>query len=153
MFSTASCILFLASVDRWNRVSDVLKRHTYIAFVCCAIEGDELPVTAGQDTQLYPHTVTSIRYTRTCIYTYTLISCFIFRHGIITILTDFINALPDRSSVNTVQHATIHEAVFYVVRAEQRRNDEVMQPASRHQFGKHISACRTVLWKRWRHQQ
>jgi hypothetical protein len=30
------------------------------------------------------------------------------------------NALPGNSYVNTVQHATIDEAVFYVIRAEQR---------------------------------
>jgi hypothetical protein len=28
------------------------------------------------------------------------------------VVTDFINALPGNSSVNTVQHATIYEAVF-----------------------------------------
>jgi hypothetical protein len=30
------------------------------------------------------------------------------------IVTDLINTLPDNSSVNTVQHATIEEAVFSV---------------------------------------
>jgi hypothetical protein len=30
------------------------------------------------------------------------------------IVTDLINALPSNSSVNTVQHATIEEALFYV---------------------------------------
>jgi hypothetical protein len=30
------------------------------------------------------------------------------------IVTDLINALPGNSSVNTVEHATIEEAVFYV---------------------------------------
>jgi hypothetical protein len=29
-------------------------------------------------------------------------------------VTDFINALPDNSSLNTVQHATIDEALFSV---------------------------------------
>jgi hypothetical protein len=29
-------------------------------------------------------------------------------------VTDFLNALPDNSSVNTIQHATVHEAVFSV---------------------------------------
>jgi hypothetical protein len=33
----------------------------------------------------------------------------------VNIGTDLINALPGNSSVNTVQHATIDEAVFYVV--------------------------------------
>jgi hypothetical protein len=32
-------------------------------------------------------------------------------------LTYLINALPGNGSINTVQHATIEEAVFYVVRA------------------------------------
>jgi hypothetical protein len=39
-----------------------------------------------------------------------------------------INALPDNSSVNMVKHATIDEAVFYVVRAEQRWNNGVVNP-------------------------
>jgi hypothetical protein len=43
--------------------------------------------------------------------------------------------------------------VFYVVRTEQHWNNGVMQPTSRQRLGKHISAYRTVLWKRWRHQQ
>jgi hypothetical protein len=43
--------------------------------------------------------------------------------------------------------------VFYVVRADQQWNNWVMQPASRQRLGKHISAYRTVLWKRWRQQQ
>jgi hypothetical protein len=34
-------------------------------------------------------------------------------------VTDLINSLPGNSSVNTVQHATIDEAGFYVVGAEQ----------------------------------
>jgi hypothetical protein len=46
------------------------------------------------------------------------------------IVTDLTNALPGNSSLNTVQHAIIHEAVFYVVRAEQRWNNGVMQPVS-----------------------
>jgi hypothetical protein len=58
------------------------------------------------------------------------------------------NTLPGNSSVNTVQHATIGEAVFYVVRAEQRWNNGVMQPVSKQRLGKHISAYRTVLRKR-----
>jgi hypothetical protein len=32
----------------------------------------------------------------------------------INIVTDLINVLPGNGSVNTVQHATIEEAVFYV---------------------------------------
>jgi hypothetical protein len=51
-----------------------------------------------------------------------------------------INALPGNSSGNTVQHATIDEAVFYVARVEQRWNNGVMQPVSKQQLGKHISA-------------
>jgi hypothetical protein len=43
---------------------------------------------------------------------------------------DLINAMSGNSCVNTVQHATIDEAVFYVVRAEQRWNNGVMQPVS-----------------------
>jgi hypothetical protein len=35
-------------------------------------------------------------------------------HGRKILLTDLINALPANSSVNTVQHATIEEAVFSV---------------------------------------
>jgi hypothetical protein len=45
-------------------------------------------------------------------------------------ITDLINALPGNSSLNTVQHATIYEAVFYVVRAEQRWNNGLMQLVS-----------------------
>jgi hypothetical protein len=33
------------------------------------------------------------------------------------IVTDFINAFPGKSSANTVQHATIDDAVFYVISA------------------------------------
>jgi hypothetical protein len=33
------------------------------------------------------------------------------------IVTHLINALPGNSSVNTVQHATVDEAVFCIVRA------------------------------------
>jgi hypothetical protein len=44
---------------------------------------------------------------------------------------DLINSLPGNSSVNTVQHATLNEAVFYVVRAEQQWNNGVMQPVSK----------------------
>jgi hypothetical protein len=36
------------------------------------------------------------------------------------IVTDLINALPGNSSVNTVQHAIIEEAVFYVSTAKAR---------------------------------
>jgi hypothetical protein len=36
------------------------------------------------------------------------------------IVRDMINTLPGSRSINTVQHATIDEAVFYVLRAEQR---------------------------------
>jgi hypothetical protein len=43
-----------------------------------------------------------------------------------------INALPGNSSVSTVQHATIDEAVFYVVRAEQLWNNGVIEPVSKH---------------------
>jgi hypothetical protein len=32
-------------------------------------------------------------------------------------ITDLINALPGKGTVNTVQHEIIDEAVFYVVRA------------------------------------
>jgi hypothetical protein len=56
------------------------------------------------------------------------------------IVTYLINALPGNSSVNTVQHATIDEAVFYVVRAEQWLNNGVMQPVSKQRLGKHISS-------------
>jgi hypothetical protein len=56
------------------------------------------------------------------------------------IVTDLINALPGNSSVNTVQHTTIDEAVFYVVRAEQRWNNGVVQPVSKQQFAKHTLA-------------
>jgi hypothetical protein len=44
------------------------------------------------------------------------------------IVTDFINALPGNSSVNTAQHATIDDAVFYVVRTEQRRTTGLCNP-------------------------
>jgi hypothetical protein len=36
------------------------------------------------------------------------------KHLYICILTELINALPGNSSVNTVQHVTIEEAVFSV---------------------------------------
>jgi hypothetical protein len=39
----------------------------------------------------------------------------------------------------------IQSYVFYVVRAEQRWKNGVMQPVSRQRLGKHISAYRTVL--------
>jgi hypothetical protein len=60
-------------------------------------------------------------------------------------VTDLINTLPDNSSVNTVQHATIDWAVFYAVRTEQQWNNGVMQPASRQWLRKHISTNRTML--------
>jgi hypothetical protein len=44
------------------------------------------------------------------------------------IVTGIINALPGNSFVNTVQHATIDEALFYVVRTEQRWNNGVCNP-------------------------
>jgi hypothetical protein len=46
------------------------------------------------------------------------------------IVTDLIKALPGNSYVNMVQHATIDESLFYVVRAEQRWNNRIMQPVS-----------------------
>jgi hypothetical protein len=46
----------------------------------------------------------------------------------INTVTDLTNALTGNSSVNMFQHATIDETVFYVVRAEQRWNNRVMQP-------------------------
>jgi hypothetical protein len=55
-------------------------------------------------------------------------------------VTDLINALPGNNSVNTVQHATTDEAVFYAVRAEQRWNNGVMQHVSKQRHGKHTSA-------------
>jgi hypothetical protein len=48
------------------------------------------------------------------------------------------NALPGNNSVNTVQHAARDEDVFYVVRAEQRWNNGVMQPVSKQWLGKHF---------------
>jgi hypothetical protein len=39
-----------------------------------------------------------------------------------------------------VQHATIDEAVFYVVRAEQQWNNGIMQPVFKQRLGKHTSA-------------
>jgi hypothetical protein len=53
-------------------------------------------------------------------------------------VNDLINPLPGNSSVNTVQHATIDEGVFYVVRAKQRWNNGVMQPVSKQRLGKDI---------------
>jgi hypothetical protein len=50
-------------------------------------------------------------------------------------------------------YATIDEAVFYVVRAEQRWNNGLMQSVFKQRLGKHISSYRTVLCKRRRHQQ
>jgi hypothetical protein len=58
----------------------------------------------------------------------------------IYIVTDLINVLPGNSSVNTVQHATVDEAVLYVVREEQRWNNGVMQPVSKQRLGKNTSA-------------
>jgi hypothetical protein len=56
----------------------------------------------------------------------------------IYIVTDLINALPGNSSINTVQDATIDEAVFYVVRGEQRWKNGVIQPVSKQRLGKHF---------------
>jgi hypothetical protein len=54
-------------------------------------------------------------------------------------VTDLMNALPGNSSVNTVQHATTDEDVFYVVRADKRWNNGVMQPVSKQRHSKHTS--------------
>jgi hypothetical protein len=65
---------------------------------------------------------------------------------IYSIVTDLINALPGNSSVNTVQHATVDEAVFfYAVRAEHRWYNRVKQPVSKQQLDKRISTYGTVL--------
>jgi hypothetical protein len=58
----------------------------------------------------------------------------------IIIARDLINALLGNISVNTVQHATIDEAVFSVVRAKQRWNNGVMQLVSKQRLGKHTFA-------------
>jgi hypothetical protein len=52
-------------------------------------------------------------------------------------VTDLINVLPGNNSINTVQSATIDEAIFLVVRAEQRWKKRVMQLVSKQQLGKH----------------
>jgi hypothetical protein len=46
------------------------------------------------------------------------------------IVTDLINALPGNSSVNTVQHATIDEAVFSVARAKLSAGNGAMKSQS-----------------------
>jgi hypothetical protein len=43
-----------------------------------------------------------------------VLSSFVYFLLLISIVTDLLNALPGNSSVNTVQHATIEEAVFSV---------------------------------------
>jgi hypothetical protein len=59
---------------------------------------------------------------------------------------DLINKLSGNSSVNMVQHAAIDEAVLSMSSAlSSGGTNGVMQPASRQQLGKHISAYRTVL--------
>jgi hypothetical protein len=56
------------------------------------------------------------------------------------IVTDVINALPGNSSVNTVQHATIDEAVFYVVRATpSAANGQINSQSTRVEAGSNTS--------------
>jgi hypothetical protein len=69
-------------------------------------------------------------------------------YRIIYSVTDLINALPGNS---LCEHGPIRNSrwgcVFYVVCAEQRWNNGVMQPVSKQRLGEHTSS------KWWRHQQ
>jgi hypothetical protein len=70
------------------------------------------------------------------------------------IVTDMINTLPGNSSVNTIQHATIDEAMFTMLSALSSSGTMgLCNPLLRKRFSKHISAYWTVLWECWHHQQ
>jgi hypothetical protein len=62
------------------------------------------------------------------------------------IITDLINALPGNSSVNTVQHATIEEAVFSM---SSTPNNGVVQPVSKQRLCKHTSAKSVISATVW----
>jgi hypothetical protein len=67
---------------------------------------------------------------------------FILKKWLLLIL---FNVLPGNSSVNTVQHATIDEAVFSMSSAQSSGGNGVMWPVSKQRVGKHFRVSGDII--------